>query len=464
MSGASTAALRPAAVAGFFYPGDAERLAQEVDRLLAAAGAWAGPAPKALVAPHAGYIYSGPIAAAAYARLAPAGEAIRRVVLLGPSHRVAFRGLALPSVAAFATPLGPVPLDRAAIDAVAGLPGVERRDDAHAREHSLEVHLPFLQRTLGDFALVPVVVGQAPAAHVAGLLAALWGGPETLIVVSTDLSHYLDDAAARARDGTTAAAIEALAPDRIGPEDACGAHPLAGLLTEARRLGLAAERVSLRNSGHTAGDKSRVVGYGAWAFGPERDSASLGEDERGTLLGVAARSIEHGLAHGKPLAVAADGFAPVLRDPGACFVTLTAGGQLRGCIGSLEPHRPLCADAAWNAHAAAFHDDRFDGLRAAELGGLAIEISVLGRPVEMPVADEADLLAQLRPGLDGLILRTGGQRATLLPAVWEHGLKPAEFVAALKQKAGLKRKAWPADTRIWRYGTESFAAPLAALG
>src|SRR5579883_2831544 len=192
------AAIRPPAVAGMFYPASADELGADIDRMLDEAATQRGPAPKAIIVPHAGYIYSGPIAAEAYALLRPIRDRIRRVVLLGPAHRVPFRGFALPSVKAFRTPLGDIPIDRPAIDRLRGLPEVKILDEAHAGEHCLEVHLPFLQRTLGSFALLPIVVGMADGKDVAKLLDAIWGGPETLIVISSDLSHYHDHAHAQA--------------------------------------------------------------------------------------------------------------------------------------------------------------------------------------------------------------------------------------------------------------------------
>jgi len=253
-------------VAGSFYPGDPAALAAEVASYLAAAPAVARAAlPKAIIAPHAGYIYSGPIAASVYARLAPLRAVVRRVVLAGPAHRVYVAGAAIPSVHAFASPLGPVALDRAALETLAKLPFVEVSDRAHAEEHSLEVHLPFLQSVFDDFKLVPVVVGDAAPAEMAALFDALWGGEETLVVVSSDLSHYMPYRSAQDRDARTAQAIVDLEA-RLAPDEACGAAPINGLLRAARRHGLSAELVDLRNSGDTAGDRNRVVGYGAFAF------------------------------------------------------------------------------------------------------------------------------------------------------------------------------------------------------
>lgn len=259
------ASIRRPAVAGMFYPADAAVLRSTVTALLAAAGVHGDP-PKALVVPHAGYVYSGPVAASAYACLAPLRGRITRVVLLGPAHRVWFQGLALPSDDAFATPLGVVRVDLAAAASLSDLPQVRVFDAPHADEHGLEVHLPFLQVALDEFAIVPLVVGEAASVDVAEVIDRLWGGPETLVVVSSDLSHYLDYAAARRLDAATTAHVEALRDDALGNDSACGRVPLAGLLRVARRRGLAVTTLDLRNSGDTAGPKDRVVGYGAYAF------------------------------------------------------------------------------------------------------------------------------------------------------------------------------------------------------
>jgi AmmeMemoRadiSam system protein B len=260
-------AIRPTAVAGTFYPGEASTLAAEVAAYLGEAKrlAAASPRPKAIIAPHAGYIYSGPVAASIYARLAPLRGQVRRVVLAGPAHRVFVRGAAVPATDGFASPLGTVPVDREALAALRRLPFVAVSDAAHAREHSLEVHLPFLQSVLGAFSLVPVVVGDAAPAEMARLFDAVWGASETLVVVSSDLSHYLPYESARRRDRGTASAILDF-DARLAPDAACGAAPINGLLQAARRRGLAAELVDLRSSGDTAGDRERVVGYGAFAF------------------------------------------------------------------------------------------------------------------------------------------------------------------------------------------------------
>jgi AmmeMemoRadiSam system protein B len=254
-----------------FYPGNPAELMVTVDALLAAAKPSKQPAPKALIVPHAGYIYSGATAAMAYASLAPLRQQIKRVVLLGPTHRVAVNGIAPPETTAFATPLGNIPLDLDAITQLRDLPQIVFSDRVHAQEHSLEVHLPFLQRVLGDFKLVPLAVGEAGPEAVAEVLDHLWGGPETLIVISSDLSHFLNYSAAQQVDRNTCQHILQL-DACIQPQQACGAYPVNGLLLAARQRGLTPQLIHLCNSGDTAGDKNRVVGYAAFAFyEPEHD-------------------------------------------------------------------------------------------------------------------------------------------------------------------------------------------------
>lgn len=257
--------IRPPAVAGLFYPARADELRKQIAALLAESDGEGAP-PKAIIAPHAGFIYSGPVAASIYTRLRAAHTVIHRVVLLGPSHRVGFAGIAASAMTSFRTPLGDVPVDQEALATIRNLPGVTVLDQAHAREHSLEVQLPFLQMILDAFALVPLVVGDAPPEQVGRVLDALWGGPETLIVVSSDLSHYHDYATACRLDAATSQAIIELRHQDIGYDDACGRNPIRGLLWVAQRKGLRGELVDLRNSGDTAGPRAEVVGYGAYAF------------------------------------------------------------------------------------------------------------------------------------------------------------------------------------------------------
>jgi AmmeMemoRadiSam system protein B/AmmeMemoRadiSam system protein A len=441
------AGIRPAAVAGAFYPGERATLASDLEALLRAARARTpspAPAPKAIIAPHAGYMYSGAIAASAYARLAPAAGRIRRVILLGPAHRVPVLGLASPGVAAFETPLGTVAVDQDALAALSGLNQVTVSRHAHALEHSLEVHLPFLQTVLGEFSVVPLVVGRASAEEVAQVFEQLWGGEETLLVVSSDLSHYLDYARAQAKDRETARIIMNRQPT-LDPYQACGAAPVNGLLVAALRRGLVPELLDLRSSGDTAGDRSRVVGYASFAFHLEAHGASddpgevlipIARSAIGDILGLGFQTAEH---------------HAFLHEQGACFVTLTRHGNLRGCIGTLQAHRKLLEDVKTNAKAAAFLDPRFEPLTATEFQSTLVEVSLLSPSEPLSFASEEEAIAALRPGIDGVVLQYGQHRGTFLPQVWEQLVEPREFLAHLKRKAGLSPDFWAGGMQLARY-------------
>jgi MEMO1 family protein len=452
--------VRPSAVAGMFYPGAADTLAAEVERLVAAAAPTeVAQAPKLLVVPHAGYIYSGPIAAQAYALLARWRAQVRRVVLLGPAHRLAIRGLALPSVSAFETPLGRVELDRAALAQLRGLAQVSVNDAVHAKEHSIEVQLPFLQRVLDEFTLVPLVVGAASVKQVAEVLERLWGGDETLVVISTDLSHYLPYAEARATDRMTVERILQLDPE-LDHDQACGATPLGGALLAARAHGLVPRLLDLRNSGDTAGDRSRVVGYCAFAFAPGGDAAGdrdeVGvEDDAGLGAALLSRA-RNAIARALDLPTHDEPHHPVLRCLCATFVTLRRDGELRGCIGTLSAQRELADDVRRHALAAAFRDPRFEPLRVEEFAQLEIEVSLLDAARPLAAGSEAEVHAALRPGVDGVLLEWRGRSATFLPQVWEQLPQPGEFMAALKHKAGLPADFWAEDLRLSCYRVRKY--------
>jgi AmmeMemoRadiSam system protein B/AmmeMemoRadiSam system protein A len=448
--------VKPPAVAGIFYPADAETLRTQVSAFLRAAEPVESPPPKAVIAPHAGYRYSGPVAGSAYAPLRALAGSVERVVLLGPAHRVGFRGVAVSSAEAFDTPLGAVSVDAEAIRLALRLPFVAEHDAAFAEEHSLEVHLPFLIEALENFRLVPLLVGEAGPEDVSKLMDALWGGPESLFVISSDLSHFHDYDTARARDAATSRAIESLDYGAIGYGDACGRNAVNGLLYLSERRGLTARTVDLRNSGDTAGGRDRVVGYGAYLV-YESGAKRLSSDDRRVLLGLAAKSIRHGIERGGPKPVQPNEFSAALMEHRATFVTLKLNRKLRGCIGSLVASRTLVEDVCCNAHAAAFSDRRFSPVTADEATRLVISISVLSPSVELSVSSEVDLLSQLRPGIDGLVIEEGKRRGTFLPAVWEGLPEPADFVRQLKQKAGFAPDYWSNEIRFKRYSVESFS-------
>jgi AmmeMemoRadiSam system protein B/AmmeMemoRadiSam system protein A len=436
-----------------FYPGNAPQLDAEVTELLDDVENFEPRLgyPKALIVPHAGYIYSGSVAARAYDELAAARGIIKRVVLIGPSHYVSGRGLALPECDAFETPLGRVRLDAEAIATLADLKQVVRSSAAHAQEHSLEVQLPFLQKVLGDFSLVPIAAGTALTEEVMQVIVRLWGGPETLFVISTDLSHYHAYDEAKRIDGATLDRIAALAVD-VNYDEACGATGLNGLLAVARSKGLSIRQLAACNSGDTAGGKDRVVGYSAFALyeGEEPAAADAGR----TLIEIARGAISNGLGLNS---------VPVKRShlrwllqQGATFVTLRKDGQLRGCIGSLSATRALGRDVASNARAAAFEDPRFPKLTREEWPRCEVEVSLLSAPKPIRFADEADLHAQIRVGEDGLILEFDGRRATFLPQVWESLPDKRRFLLELLKKAGLPENTRLARCKVSRYRVRKF--------
>jgi AmmeMemoRadiSam system protein B/AmmeMemoRadiSam system protein A len=464
--------IREAAVAGRFYPDDPRVLARDVDRYVAeGVRAKRAEVPKALIVPHAGYVYSGPVAGSAYKALAPARGKITRVVLLGPAHRVAVRGLARVDATELATPIGNVKVDER-LDAL--VPEVPKSAAAHAQEHSLEVQLPFLLRVLGpEITVAPFVVGGASPDEVARVLEALWGGDETVILISSDLSHYLPYDVARDVDAQTADDIVRLSP-AIDSERACGARAIDGLARVAAQRGLVAERIDLRTSGDTAGPRDEVVGYGAFAF-----YAPTGVDTKRThhaspthdaskgrmLLALARAAMEEALGVPGATTPSASSDAAWLREDGATFVTLRrSDGDLHGCIGSLEPRRALGLDVRKNARAAAIEDPRAEEISARVAGDLSVEVSVLGPMERIPVSTREELLRALRPNVDGLVLTYRGRRATFLPQVWESLTKPNDFVSELFRKAGLPRDFWAPDVEAYRYHVDKYEEPSRSSG
>jgi len=443
-------------VAGLFYPDDPGELRDAVARHVAAAPPPATEAaPKAVIAPHAGYRYSGPVAGAAYRAVAAARDQVTRVVVAGPAHRVPVggTGIGVTSASAWSTPLGEVPVDVDACRALVAAGTAVEADSAQAPEHSLEVHLPFVQETLGEVAIVPLIVGRCPARALAAVLEAVWGGDETLVVVSSDLSHYLTDDAARRRDRRTRHAIIEGRTGDIGPYDACGCVPIAGLIVAARGHGIAPRTLAMGTSADGARDTSRVVGYGSFGFTEARPLLAA---ERRWLLRRARAAIAAELGSGDPDPLDDEDVPERLRLPGASFVTLERHGELAGCIGSLDPRRPLWRDVARNARAAAFTDPRFAPLARGELDATEITVSVLSALDPLPAGHDA-LVDALRPGIDGVLLEAGGHRGTFLPAVWEKLPDAGEFVDRLVGKAGLPARSWPADAHAWRYTTDEFA-------
>jgi hypothetical protein len=460
--------VREPAVAGLFYPKDRAELERALDGYLATAPAGKAPHLRAIVCPHAGYQYSGPTAAHAYKLLI--GRHYETVILLAPSHYAAFRGASVSAADVFRTPLGTVTISPKAKELAKvspftlEAPSLVRRpqwatassrplpasgeDTPHTWEHSDEVQVPFLQRVLKDFKLIPVVLGEGDPEAVARALAG-WVDERTLLVISSDLSHYHSYEQARALDTRCVKAICSLDLEQMKAQEACGKGPIMALMHLARLKTWKARLLDYRNSGDTAGDKSGVVGYAAVAFegaapadpatGP---APAFSPAERQQLLELARRSVKEVVTAGKLPEADPGAWPEKFRQPKGCFVTLTKGGKLRGCIGHIVPVEPLYKAVMQNAESAARRDYRFNPVQPNELDQLSIEVSVLTEPQPLAFSSPEDLLARLQPHQDGVVLQVGGHQATFLPQVWEQIPDKVGFLNALAQKAGAPPSAW----------------------
>ena len=452
--------VRKAAVAGAFYPGDKDALGKAVDALLAQTRSANLPNVRALICPHAGYRYSGLTAAVGYKQLV--GRDLTTAVVLAPSHTAAFGGASVPDVDAYETPLGLVVLSPEAKRLAARKPftvnpaaRVQRpqwgRDLAegeaatpHTWEHSLEVHLPFLQKVLKDFTLIPAVLSQIdPAAAAKALLPLL--NDKTIVIASTDLSHFKSYDTARKLDAACVSAILKLDVTGLGPDSACGRGAVLTVMHLARARGWKAMLLDYRNSGDTAGDKSRVVGYAAVAFYEPAPAtkAEFSAAERKVLLDLARRTVTAAVTN-KPLpAMDAKTLPEKFRPARGCFVTLNKKGQLRGCIGYILPYKPLHQAVIDNAVSAALRDNRFKPVAPEELKDIEIEISILTVPAELKFSSPKDLLAKLRPNVDGVVLKFAqGRQSTYLPQVWGQIPDKEQFLGSLSVKAGMPADAW----------------------
>lgn len=469
------AADRAPVWAGKFYPAERAALVDAIQGFTRKAQVHRPELPankslKALILPHAGYVYSGAVAAYAWHVLDRAR--FNKVILMGPDHRVGFPNAAVIDANAWVTPLGRVPVHPDGRRLCRGSDSFRAIPASDDGEHCLEVILPFLQTYLKDFELVPVVLGPCDHRQIAGAIDPLLDA-NTLVVVSSDLSHYLSYTQAVAKDRATIAAILALNQDTILAEEnsACGRHPVAVLLDLARRHHWHPVLLDYANSGDTAGDRQQVVGYAAIAFFGEKPMSSTSASqieisvEQGRALVALARQT---LMTRFKQTIPPDRKAQIearLRDPAllvrcGTFVTLKTGGQLRGCIGSLVGREPLVEGVRTNALNAAFHDPRFRPLTVKELDKVSIEVSVLTAPQPLDYDDAEDLVAKLRPRVDGVTIRKGFAGATFLPQVWEQLPDAPTFLSHLCLKAGLAGEAWrQGDLEVETYQVQYFEEP-----
>ena len=477
--------VRPAAVAGLFYPAGKQALSDKIDELLSAAKSEPIGKLRGLIVPHAGYEYSGPTAAVGYKQLV--GRAIRTVVVMAPSHYAEFQGAFVSDVDAYETPLGRVSVAAWARDLAQKEPFVARPQCRVARpswsevspreppprgadlpdtwEHSLEVQVPFLQKTLTEFQIVPIVFGEVDPEAVARELAKRLDN-QTLLVASSDLSHFHPDKTARELDTTCIESVCQLNCAWMQEQEACGKQPILALMHIARAKGWKAKLLDYRNSSDAAGDRSRVVGYAAIAFfepegaadtSPAAPTSGWTPEEQKTLLALARQSLDDAVRSGQPREPDVAEYEPKLTAPRACFVTLTKNGELRGCIGHIFPREPLMKAVVHNAVSAALDDTRFPPVRPAELAAIDIEISILTLPERVEFQSPEELLAKLRPESTVLCCAWGGTGQPTCPRCGSNCLTRSRSWATWPRRPG-----WPlptgssADAEVLVYQVEAF--------
>lgn len=443
--------VRIPAVAGIFYPGDRFMLENQINTLLTQAKQHS-PFPKAIIVPHAGYAYSGAIAASAYASLKQNRNQIKKIVLLGPAHTLYFKGIAYDSKQYFSTPLGEIKQDQDLLNKIIHLPYVHELPEAHQNEHCLEVQWPFCQVLFSNFSILPLVVGETNEKDVSRLLNLIWGDPDTLIIISTDLSHYLPYNLAQTADHDTCMSIDTLDDESIHQDGACGYYALRGFLHCARQKQLHGRLLDLRNSGDTAGNKQKVVGYASYHFYENLKFADHCIDD---MLHLAKESIRMHCIERKNLSFNVEEYHDLLQIRVPTFITLKKNNSLRGCMGSVHSQQYLGDNIIRYAKKAAFEDPRFSQLDYSELKDLSISISLLSPLAPIEFDNEQDLKSQLKQGIDGLVLKYSQYQATFLPSVWESIESKDEFIEQLKMKMGLPAHFWSSEFKAYRYTTES---------
>lgn len=453
------------AVSGVFYSANPEVLSQELGKYLEVGYDLNERKPKMLIVPHAGYKYSAQVAAKAYAELIKYGQHFETVVVVGPSHYEYVKGAVLPTHDYFKTPLGNIALDKQKIEILGQQPGFTKDNKPFVKEHSIEVQLPFLQKTLKNFKIVPILYGQIEPRQLADALSMFLGDEKILLIFSADLSHYYKAKEAEVLDAHTARMID-LGNANLSKEMSCGAEGINAALILAQKMQMHARLLDITHSGNVSGDLSKVVGYGAWSFGetetPEKQKTKLEQEVENLktfvniygqdLLTIAEKSLRAAV-NGERFRVSRKDYPDVLFDKGASFVTLTKNSKLRGCIGSLMPRQAIADDVAQNARKAALEDPRFKPVKPDEIADLTISISFLSGYEKIEFNSEQELLDQIVQGTDGIVLRDGNRQGLFLPSVWSEVEDKKEFLEELKLKAGMSPGYWSDNIKAYRFRT-----------
>ena len=456
--------VRDAAVAGLFYPADVYQLDQDVDGYLEHVASDNSGMPQIIIVPHAGYQYSAQVASYAYKRLEPYKDKIKNVFLLGPSHNIHVDGVALSTAKSFRTPLGNVKTNSKQTNELLSYKLFKFNDTAHRKEHSLEVQLPFLQKTLSDFKIIPMLYGRANPVQIANALIPYIQRSDSILVISADLSHYQDYKSANKTDSETA---QMIADEiEIDHHRSCGATAINTAMIAAKEMGFVPKLLNMVNSGDVSSDKDRVVGYGAWIYetpdikpelqGIELEQANLqnfARHNKNELLSIVKQSLEKAVKNNEQYVPQREDFNNFLFNKGASFVTLTKQDKLRGCIGSLMPEKAIAVDIANNTYQAALKDNRFQPVTEKELPQINYSISFLTSFEEIKFNSYAELLSKIEPKVDGILIKDGKRQGVFLPSVWQTIPDKEEFFSELKIKAGLSPSYWSNNLRAFRFRT-----------
>ena len=456
--------IREAAVAGVFYPADIYQLQSDINGYLNHISDSSSSKPKILIVPHAGYKYSAQVAASAYKRIMPFKDKLKKIFLLGPSHHVYVKGVALANEKNFKTPLGLIKNDINIANQLAQAKGFSFNSRAHKDEHSLEVVLPFLQETLNEFQIIPMVYGEVNPQYLAKILQPHLDRNDSILIVSADLSHYLSYNDANNADKQTAEDIKN--GITLDQHQSCGATGINTAMILARHFGLVPHLLDMVNSGDTAGDKDSVVGYGAWSFEKEKEEiklegieleqdnlANFARHNKNAIIDIVSKSLEKAVLENSEYSPNRDDYDNVMFDKGASFVTLEKNGKLRGCIGSIFPTMSIAEDLTKNAQLAALHDSRFNPVSKDELKNITFKVSLLTGFEEIKFSSYDDLLKQIKPKTDGLLIKDGKRQGVFLPTVWEDIPNKKEFLTELKIKAGLSPTYWSDNIEVFRFRT-----------
>ena len=441
---------KTAAFAGKFYPDNPEKLDELLENFFIQTVKDYDTDTRAIIVPHAGYMYSGKTAAAAFQYL---NRNVKNIFVIAPAHRFDCNCIALSTYDYFETPIGKIKLNKDLINEISQYEATEFIDDAFAREHSIEVQIPFIQKLMPNAQIVPILYGQVSNKVITKIIEKYWENKDNAFIISSDLSHFYSQKDAEKIDAYTAEMIESLNIKDFNPLQACGAIGITGLVEFAKEKSYSLIRTELTTSGEVTGPADSVVGYGAWILTEKSKSMFIKEQFSQLVLSICKESILAGIKTGNSLDVAEKLYPQVFYETGACFVTITLNQMLRGCMGSIFAHKPLVNDLAQNAYKSAFSDTRFTALKEEEFSHIKIAVSLLSEAESINFKDEADLMEQIVPYKDGIIIQDGNNRAVYLPSVWTQLSDKKLFMESLKQKAGLTPDHFSKTFRAYRFHT-----------